>query len=212
MPRVLVADRHAVTRQGYRYFLERSMADPVVGEASTGVSVMEAFAKRPWDLLLLDRSLPDHGSLEILSHVRSCYPDARVLVVSATSEDPYAIALFRAGADGLLAKTATETEFGDAVRTVLEGRRYVSLNDAQVLVHYVRQAKTPSGLAHQILSPREFQVFCHLASGLPATHVASHLSVNVKTVSTYRSRVLEKMNLNSNADMTRYALRVGLID
>jgi len=212
MPSVLIADRHAVARNGYRYFLERSIANLGCGEASTRRLVMEALERQPWDLILLDHSLPDFGSFDVLHDVRRRHPNVRVLVVSGLPEAQYAPAVFRAGVDGLLAKSAGETEVVTAVRAVLGGRRYVSATAAKVLASYRQADPTATRLMHQALSTREFQVFCKLASGIPASSVAAHLSLSVKTVSTYRCRVLEKMSLGCNADMTRYALRIGLID
>lgn len=212
MPNVLIADRHAVTRTGYRLFLERSFACLTFGEASTSSQVVEALAQAVWDLILLDHSLPEFESVDVLATIRNRYPGVRVLVASALEEAQYAPILFRAGADGLLPKAASESEVVNAVRTVLGGQRYMSSTAAKVLATYRRYDPTATRLMHQMLSTREFQVFCKIASGMSLSRVADHLALSVKTVSTYRCRVLEKMRLGCNADMTRYALKLGLID
>jgi two-component system invasion response regulator UvrY len=212
MPKVLIADRHAMTRRGYRYFLENAIVDIECEEAGTSQSVAEVLTVQEPDLILLDQSLPDFGSLDVLALVRHRYPHVRVMILSALADAHHALVVFRAGADGLLEKTADETEVATAVRTVLDGRRYMSSEVASALASYRRADPTTARLIHQILSTREFQVFCKLASGLTLSRIAVHLSLSVKTVSTYRGRVLEKMSLGCNADMTRYALRTGLID
>jgi two-component system invasion response regulator UvrY len=209
---VLIADRHAVTRRGYRHFLEGSFTGLGCAEASTGQLVVQALAQQDWDLILLDHSLPDHESMHVIRNIRRRNSSVKILVVSALEEAQYAPSIFRAGAHGLMAKAASEAQVVTAVRTVLAGQRYMSPIAAKVLASYRRADPTATRLMHQILSNREFQVFCKLASGISLSRIADHLSLSVKTVSTYRCRVLEKMSLGCNADMTRYALRIGLID
>jgi DNA-binding NarL/FixJ family response regulator len=212
MLNVLIADRHAVTRKGYRHFLGKSFKDLSCDEASTGELVVQALARQHWDLIVLDQALPDQESMHVISDIRCRFSRVRILVVSGLEQAQYAPSVFRAGAHGLLAKAASETEVVTAVRTVLAGQRYMSASATKVLASYRRTDPAATRLIHQILSNREFQVFCKLASGISLSRVAAHLSLSVKTVSTYRCRVLEKMSLACNADMTRYALRMGLID
>lgn len=210
MARVLIADDHAVVRAGLRQFLEEDRSIVEIGEASTGREVLEALRRSRWDLLILDINMPDRSGLDILSHIRASRHETRVLVMSGLPERQYALNVLRAGARGYLSKDGAPEELLKAVRTVLEGRRYVSAALAELLVSELDQdADKP---LHSRLSEREFQVLCKLAAGRAVSDIAGELCLSVKTVSTYRTRVLEKMHLETNADLTTYALRNGLID
>jgi two-component system invasion response regulator UvrY len=210
MARVLIADDHAVVRAGLRQFLEEDRSIVEIGEASTGREVLEALRRARWDLLILDINMPDRSGLDILSHIRASQHETRVLVMSGLPERQYALNVLRAGARGYLSKDGAPEELLKAVRTVLEGRRYVSAALAELLVSELDQdADKP---LHSRLSEREFQVLCKLAAGRAVSEIAAELCLSVKTVSTYRTRVLEKMHLETNADLTTYALRNGLID
>jgi two-component system, NarL family, invasion response regulator UvrY len=209
MARVLIADDHAVVRAGLRQFLEEDRAIVEIGEASTGREVLDALRRGRWDLLILDINMPDRSGLDILSHVRAAGYSTRVLVMSGLPERQYALNVLRAGARGYLSKDGAPEELLKAVRTVLDGRRYVSPALAELLVSELDQ-DTDKPL-HSRLSEREFQVLCKLAAGRAVSDIAGELCLSVKTVSTYRTRVLEKMHLETNADLTTYALRNGLI-
>jgi two-component system, NarL family, invasion response regulator UvrY len=199
MARVLIADDHAVVRAGLRQFLEEDRGIVEIGEASTGREALDALRRGGWDLLILDINMPDRSGLDILSHIRAAGHNTRVLVMSGLP----------AGARGYLSKDGAPEELLKAVRTILEGRRYVSPALAELLVSELDQdADKP---LHSRLSEREFQVLCKLAAGRAVSDIAGELCLSVKTVSTYRTRVLEKMHLETNADLTTYALRNGLI-
>lgn len=153
--------------------------------------------------------MPDRSGLDILKHVRSGFPDTRILVLSGFPERQYALNVLRAGASGYLAKDSAAEELMKAVHTILQGRRYVSATLAELLVSDIDgDGERP---IHAQLSEREFQIFCKLATGRAVSDIAQELCLSVKTVSTYRSRVLEKMNFKTNADITSYALRNGLM-
>ena len=167
--------------------------------------------RQEWDLLLMDIHMPDRSGLDILRHVTSGYPKTRVLIMSGLPESQYARNVLRAGASGYLSKGGSPEELLKAVRTVLIGRRYVSASLAESMAADLEGSHDQNQPLHERLSVREFQIFGKLAAGAGVGDIAEELSLSVKTVSTYRSRVLEKMNFTSNADMTAYALRNGLI-
>jgi two-component system invasion response regulator UvrY len=209
MVRVLIADDHALIRTGLMQLLQEDRSIREVGEAATGEQTLDKLRESRWDLLLLDINMPDRSGLDILKHVRSGFPDTRVLVLSGYPERQYARNVLRAGASGYLAKDVATEELIRAVRMVLQGRRYVSASLAELLVNDLdTDANQP---IHSQLSEREFQIFCKIAVGKSVSDIAEELCLSVKTVSTYRSRVLEKMSFANNADITSYALRNGLM-
>jgi two-component system, NarL family, invasion response regulator UvrY len=211
MARILIADDHAVARAGFKQFLEAESDVTEVGEAGTGNETLTKLRASKWDLLLMDIHMPDRSGLDILQHVVSGYPEVRVLIMSGLPEELYARNVLRAGASGYLSKTGSPEELIKAVRTVLAGRRYVSANLAQLFAADLITDRSSSEPIHSQLSTREFQIFGKLASGRAISDIARELSLSVKTVSTYRARILEKMTFKSNAEITTYALRNGLI-
>ncbi len=211
MSRILIADDHAVVRAGYKQFLEADPSITEVGEASSGSEALDALRRAEWDLLLMDIHMPDRSGLDILKHVTTGYPDVRVLIMSGLPEEQYARNVLRAGASGYLSKGGSPDEFMRAIRIVLNGRRYVSATLAESMAADLENSRDTNQPLHTALSAREFQIFCKLASGATVSHIADELSLSVKTISTYRSRILEKMSFTSNADMTSYAMRNGLI-
>lgn len=209
MSRVLIADDHAVVRAGFRQFLEADSSITVIGEAATGSETLDQLRKQAWDMVLLDIHMPDRSGLDILRHIQTGHPSVKVLVMSGLPEQQYAVNVLRAGASGYLSKDSAPEELMKAVRMVLAGRRYVSAALAEMLAADL--GGDPDKPMHARLSTREFQIFCKLAAGRGVSDIALELSLSVKTVSTYRSRILEKMNFRANADITSYALRNGLI-
>lgn len=209
MTRVLIADDHSVVRAGIRQFLEAEPAITEIGEAATGSATLDQLRASGWDLLLLDINMPDRSGLDILRQVRATHPDTRVLVLSGFPERQYAVNVLRAGAHGFLSKDSAAEDLVKAVKIVLSGRRYVSASLAELLVSDLDvDAQQP---LHARLSEREFQTLCKLAAGRSVSDIAAELCISVKTVSTYRSRILEKMAFKTNADLTSYALRTGII-
>jgi DNA-binding NarL/FixJ family response regulator len=209
MATVLIADDHAMIRAGLRQWLEHDRSIDAIAEASTGAETLQQLRDGRWDLVILDINMPDRSGIDILRHIRSGHPESRVLVISGFSEKQYAINVLRAGAAGYLAKDQAPEEFMRAVHTVLAGRRFVSAALSEMLVSAL-DAPTEQPL-HAALSQREFQILCKLAVGRSVSEIAQELFISVKTVSTYRARVLEKMSLTTNADLTTYALRNGLV-
>jgi DNA-binding NarL/FixJ family response regulator len=209
MASVIIADDHAMVRAGLRRWLEQDRSIDAIAEAATGAETLERLRKGTWDLVVLDINMPDRSGIDILNHIRSSHPDTRVLVISAFSERQYAIYALRAGAAGYLAKDQAPEEFMRAVHTVLGGRRFVSAALAELLVNALDEPVDRP--LHAALSQREFQILCKLAVGRSVSEIAQELCISVKTVSTYRSRVLEKMKFSTNADLTTYALKNGLV-
>ena len=209
MSRILIADDHAVVRAGYRQFLDVEPGLTEVGEAANGEEVLAKLRAEEWDLLLLDMQMPGTKGLDIVEYVTAELPKVKILVMSGLPETQYARTIIRAGASGYLSKSSAPTEMLKAVRTVLSGRRYVSAELAEIMASDLD--KNMDKPLHARLSTREFQVFCKLAGGAGVSAIAAELTLSVKTVSTYRSRIMEKLTFKSNADITAYALRHDII-
>lgn len=210
MIKVLIADDHAVVRQGLKQILGEIPDMAVAGEATTGPEVLDQARALDWDVLVLDITLPERSGFDVLLELRAERPDRPVLVLSMHAEDQYARRMLKAGAAGYLTKESVPEELVQAIRKVVGGGMYISPALAEKLA---RELGAPSdGDAHETLSDREFQVLRLIATGKTVTQIAEALSLSVKTVSTYRSRILQKMNLHTNADLIHYAIQHGLIE
>ncbi len=210
MIRVGIVDDHAIVRTGLRQFLSEHVDLRVTGEASNGVEALELARGGEIDVLLLDISMPDQGGIDALAAIKARFPDLHVLILSGFPEAHYATALLRQGASGYLNKECDPEEIANAIRTVARGRKYISAAMAEVLAESAAGGQVDRPL-HETLSERELQVFLRLAKGETIGHMAEAMFLSVKTVSTYRTRVLEKLKLASNSDLTYYALKNGLI-
>ena len=208
--KVLIADDHPVVRAGLMQLLGEDAAIGETGTAASGQETLDRLREEHWDLLILDIGMPDRSGLDILRHVRSGFPKTRVLILSGFPERQYAINMLRAGAHGFLGKESAAEQLLNAVHAILAGRRYISPAMSEMLLSEIDGSGGDKPI-HEQLSEREFQIFCKLASGSSVSAIARELCLSVKTVSTYRSRVLEKMNFQTNADITTYALRNELI-
>jgi two-component system, NarL family, invasion response regulator UvrY len=209
MIRVLIADDHTVVRQGLKQILSDDPQLSVVGEAADGNEVLTALETLSVDALVLDITMPGRNGLDVLKEVKRKRPGLPVLVLSMHPEDQFAIRILRAGAAGYITKESAPEELVGALRKVCSGGKYVSPQLAEKLAVFIGDETTRP--PHEKLSDREFEVLRMLALGKTVTEVAEELLLSVKTVSTYRSRVLEKMKMTSNADLTRYALQNELI-
>ncbi len=207
--RVLLTDDHPVVRTGLKQLIESQPDFRVVGESNTGRSTLTLARSTPSDVLLLDLALPDMSGLDVLKQLKSHLSELAVLVLSGYSESQYGLNVLRAGASGYIGKGVEATELFRAIRTVARGGRYVGPELANVLVAGL--TGDGNGPLHGNLSQREFQIFCKLAAGTSVSQIAAMLFLSVKTVSTYRARILEKMHMKSNADMTYYAIKNDLI-
>jgi two-component system invasion response regulator UvrY len=210
MIRALIADDHAVVRQGLKQILGDTPEMVVAGEATTGQEVLDKVRAETWDVVVLDISMPDRSGLDVLKQLRSERPKLPVLVLSMHSEDQYAVRVLKAGASGYLTKDSAPDELVKAIRKVVSGRRYVSSLLAEKLAFEI--GTDSSRLPHETLSDREFQVLRLIAAGKSVTEIAAELYLSVKTVSTYRARMLEKMNLGTTAELIHYAMQNHLID
>ena len=208
MLRILIADDHAIVRQGLKQVLLEEFHQATIAEASTGQSVLELVRTQTWSIVILDIHLPDKNGVEVLKEVKMVKPDLPVVVLSLSPEDQYGIRVLRAGGSGYLTKESAPEELVAAVKKVVGGGRYVSSSLAEQLA--ARIAPQGDGPAHQSLSDRELEVLEHLGSGKTVTDIADSLALSVKTVSTYRSRLLEKLRLKTTADLIRYAFEHGL--
>ena len=209
MTRVLIADDHPVVREGVRRILQRATEMEVVGEVGRMDEVLEAARRLKSDVVVLDIGMPGPSYLEVLAALPTASPGTRALMLSAQPEDEYALRSMKAGALGYLTKDYAPPDLIEAVRRVAQGRRYVSATLAERLAREaVGGGEKP---LHEHLSNREFEVLRHLAGGLSLKEIAARLGVNPKTVSSFRARVLEKLQLRTNADLVRYALEHRLI-
>ena len=209
MIRVGIVDDHAIVRTGLRQFLSEHVDVRVTGEAHNGKEALELARQGEVDVLLMDISMPDQGGVDALQAIKARFPDLPVLILSGFPEAHYATTLLRQGAAGYLNKECQPDEIVNAIRTVARGRRYISPAVAELLADSAAGGvdKPP----HETLSERELQVFLRLAKGETIGHMAESMFLSVKTVSTYRTRVLEKLKLSSNSELTYYALKNGLI-
>ena len=209
MIRVILCDDHAMVRRGIRETLSEAVDIQVTGEASSYAEVREVIRHAACDVLVLDLSMPGRGGLEVLSSLRESDSPIKVLIVSMFPEDQYAIRCLRAGAQGYLNKAGEPAELIQAVRTVAQGRKYVTADVASMLVESLRVPESES--LHAALSERELQTLLKIASGRRLSDIAEELMLSPKTISVYRSRVLEKLKLSNNSELTVYAIRNGLV-
>lgn len=210
MIRILIADDHAIVRAGLKQFIADQLDMEVAGEAATGAETIALVRSQEFDIVLLDISMPDKNGIDTLKTIKQIRPDLPVLILSAHAEEQYAVNLLRAGVAGYVNKETASTQLVSAVRTAVQGRKYVSPALAQMLAEGISGSGDEP--LHGSLSQREFQIFCKLAGGQAVSQIADELHLSVKTVSTYRTRVLEKMGMKSNADLTYYAVKNGIID
>ena len=210
MIRIGIVDDHAIVRSGLRQFLSEHVDLRVTGEAVNGREALELARGGDVDVLLMDISMPDQSGIDALAAIKARFPDLPVLILSGFPEAHYATTLLRQGASGYINKEADPEEIVKAIHTVVRGRRYITPAVAELLADGVAGGQDRP--AHQALSERELQVFLRLARGETIGHMAESMFLSVKTVSTYRTRVLEKLKLQTNSDLTYYALKNGLIE
>jgi two-component system invasion response regulator UvrY len=210
MIRIAIIDDHAIVRAGLKQFFSEQVDLVVVAEAANGRDAIDIVRKGQVDVILMDLSMPDQSGVDALAAIKARAPDLPVLILSGFPEEHYATTLLRQGASGYLNKECDPEEIVKAIRTVYRGRKYITAGVAELLADGLGGGSADRP-AHEQLSEREFQVFLRLAKGETIGHMANSMSLSVKTVSTYRTRVMEKMKLESNSDLTYYALKNGLI-
>jgi two-component system invasion response regulator UvrY len=209
MIKILIADDHAIVRQGLKKIVENDTDMKVVGEAQNGAELLNLVRKTEFDVIILDISMPGRNGLEILKDLKRANSSLPVIILSIHPEDQYAVRAVRAGASGYMSKESAPEELVKAIRLAYRGGKYVSPLVAGLLANHV-EVKTVEQ-QHTLLSDREFEVFNLLASGKTVGQIAVELNLSVKTISTYRARTLEKMGMTTNAELTRYALDYNLL-
>lgn len=208
--KILVIDDHEVVRRGVKQILEEAFPQVEVGEADTGQEGIAAVQQEPWDLAIVDISLPDQSGLELLCELHSTAPQLPLMVLSLHPEQQYAVRAFRAGAKAYLTKQTAPEELARDVKQVLTGRMYVTASLGERMAGGL--IKNPTSPDHHTLSEREFEVLVLLAQGQSVKHIAQSLGLSIKTVSTYRARLLDKLQLSTTAELIRYALDHHLVE
>jgi two-component system, NarL family, invasion response regulator UvrY len=207
---ILVADDHAVVRRGLKQVIADEYDDVLVEEVGTGQGALDAVRRHEWDAVLLDINLPDKNGLDVLKEIKAVRPALIVLILSQHGEEQYAARAYKAGAAGYLTKESAAEELAAAIRKVLSGGRYVSRSFAERLAGHL--SGETGAEPHEILSDREHLVLCRIASGETVSQIADELALSVKTISTYRARLLEKLQLANNAELMRYAIDRRLVE
>ncbi len=208
MIRILIADDHSIVREGLKQIVADTPDLIIAGEAKNGHELVLQIEKNKYDVAVVDISMPDSHILDLLKQIRQIHRKLPVLILSMHPEDQYGVRVMKAGAAGYLTKESAPTELITAIRTVAGGKKYISATLAEKLIFALKNndQKTP----HEALSDREFQVFTMLAEGRPAKEIAAELYLSEKTISTYRSRILTKIQLKNNSELIHYAVRNGL--
>lgn len=210
MIKILIADDHAVVRQGLKQIVGDASGMEVTGEAVSGPEALSKARTGEWDVLVMDMTMPGLSGFDVLKELKQTRPELPVLILSMHPEDQYAMRLLKAGASGYLTKESAPEELVKAIRKIVTGGKYVGSTLAEKLVFELNT--TSSQPLHATLSDREFQVLCLLASGKTVAEIGRMLSLSVKTVSTYHTRLRDKLQLQTNAELVRYALQNNLIE
>jgi len=209
MIRVLVADDHTIVREGLKQILSDIPDIEVAGEAAYANEVISKVSDNDYDLVLLDISFPGRSGVDILKQLKCLKPKLPVLILSMYPEEQYAVRSLKAGASGYLTKESASDELISAIRQVTKGKKYITTSLAERLVFKLE--KDYEDLPHEVLSDREYQVMCLIASGKTVKEIAEALSLSVKTISTHRSRILQKMDMRNSSQLTHYAIKYGLV-
>ena len=210
MLKILIADDHPIVRQGLKQILSEEFDEVTFGEAKNSQEVLDLVREKSWNMVILDITMPGRGGLDVLNELKGQYPKLPVLVLSMHPEDQYAVRVLKAGASGYLTKGSVQEELIKAIKKILGGGKYVSPALGEKMAFNL-ETKTEKPL-HEILSDREYQVMIMIASGKTVSGIAEELSLSVKTIDTYRARILEKMKMKTNAELTHYVIKNKLIE
>jgi len=210
MLKILIADDHAIVRQGLKQIVTETRDMIVAGEASNGQELLDKIKENDYDVVVLDITMPGRNGMDVLRQLRSERPGLSVLMLSIHPEEQYALRALRAGASGYLTKESAPDELVVAIRKVSRGGKYISSSLAEKLAFELEIGREQA--PHETLSDREYRVMCMIASGKTVMAIAQELMLSEKTISTYRSRILEKMNMKNNAELTYYAIKNQLVD
>jgi len=208
--KILIADDHAIVREGLKQIVAEEKDILVAGEAENSEQLMELLKKEKWNLVVLDINMPGKSGLEALKDIKLQYPELPVLILSMFSEDQYGIRAIKAGASGYLKKVSAPTELVTAIRKIVAGGKYINSSLAEKLAE--KLGESGKTFLHEKLSDREYQIMCNIALGKTAEEIAQELSLSINTVYTYRNRILEKMSMKSNVELTQYVLSNKLIE
>jgi two-component system invasion response regulator UvrY len=208
--KILIADDHAIVREGLKQIVAEEKDILVAGEAENSGRLMELLEKEKWSLVVLDINMPGKSGLEALKDIKHLYPDLPVLILSMFSEDQYGLRAIKAGASGYLKKVSAPTELVSAIRKIVSGGKYINQSLAEKLAENFES--TRKELLHEKLSDREYQIMCNIALGKTAEEIAEELSISINTVYSYRNRILEKMSMRSNVELTQYVLQNKLVE
>ena len=208
--KILIADDHAIVREGLKQIVAEEKDILVAGEAENANRLMELLKAEKWSLVVLDINMPGRSGLEALKDIKQIYPDLPVLILSMFSEDQYGLRAIKAGASGYLKKVSAPTELVAAIRKIVSGGKYINQSLAEKLAENFGGLNNK--LLHEKLSDREYQIMCNIALGKSAEEIAEELSISINTVYSYRNRILEKMSMRSNVELTQYAIQYKLIE
>ena len=208
--KILIADDHAIVREGLKQIVAEEKDMQVTGEAANAFELMELLKSKEWSIVILDINMPGKSGLEALKDIKQIYPHLPVLILSMFSEDQYGLRAIKAGASGYLKKVSAPTELVTAIKKIVSGRKYINQQLAEKLADSLDATEKES--LHEKLSDREYQIMCNIALGKSAEEIAEELSISINTVYSYRNRILEKMSMKSNVELTQYAVQYKLID
>jgi DNA-binding NarL/FixJ family response regulator len=208
--KIIIADDHAIVREGLKQIVAEEKDMIVSGEAEDAASLMEFLEKEKCSIVVLDINMPGKSGLEALKDIKQLYPELPVLILSMFSEDQYGLRAIRAGASGYLKKVSATTELVAAIRKIISGRKYINPVLAEKLADNIGGDK--NNYLHERLSDREYQIMCNIALGKSAEEIADELALSINTIYTYRNRILEKMSMKSNVELTQYAIQNKLIE
>jgi two-component system, NarL family, invasion response regulator UvrY len=209
MIRILIADDHSIVREGLKQILAETPDMKVTGEASNAEEVLQRVREERWDIVILDISLPDRNGLEVMKQIKDQYPKLPILILSMHAEAQYAVRALKSGASGYLTKESASHQLIDAIKDVAEGGKYVSPSLANKIILHL--GEDPPKQPHEILSAREHQVFFMIVSGKSLKEISNELSLSIKTISTHRSRILQKMGMKNNVELIRYAIQNNIV-
>ncbi len=210
MIRIVIADDHEIVRAGLKQIISDDEDMEVLGESNNGENLIELVKKNDYDVVLLDLKMHGISGIDVIKHIKLIKPDLPIIVLSMHAEDQYAVRTIKAGASGYLTKETAAENLITAVRRVVGGGKYISPTLAETLADSI--AGGGGDLPHEKLADREFQVMCMIALGKTVTEIGAELFLSVKTISTYRQRILEKMNMKNNSELTHYAIKNNLLD
>lgn len=210
MIRLIIADDHSVVRRGLKQIFDETLDISTVDEAGSGIELLDKVRRNPYDVCLLDISMPGKDGLDTLKELKIIKPNLPVLIFTIYPEEQYAVRIIKAGAAGYVNKESEPEELIEAIRTVSRGRKYISKGLAELLASNLDIGSSQP--RHELLSDREFQVMCMLASGKTLSDIAEELSLSITTISTYRNRILEKMGMKNNVEITHYAIKNQLVE